>query len=233
MPVNAKLSNMATRFRPAGWLQKNEFGPQVFIFRNIESGQVIYSQTPKITDYQITKQFQRPNWENRKPKLRRDIWRIMAVVTTSNYESAVGIYESLVQLRSMRDLTLKKVAMKFRPRNKDGNIWCSAQFRPIYSQEAVSDLSSSIDHIQDNVTILWEDSWRKGDLKNWNENLVKHETLDRASLETPKSLLEELRVKARNEFLKLRLEEEKISNQLNGVHLTENPIPEGETSKRT
>lgn len=40
---------MSNRYRPASWLRKNEFAPQVFLFRNMESGQVLYSQLPTFT----------------------------------------------------------------------------------------------------------------------------------------------------------------------------------------
>lgn len=192
---------MATRFRAAKWLASNDFAPQVFLFRNIESGQVLYSQIPKFSEYQIKKQFQRPNWENRRPTLRRDIWRIMAVANLQTYESAVKLYENLVSLRSFRDLTKKDEAMKYRPRNSDGNIWFSAQYRPIYTQEAVADLSESIDNVNEETTIYWEDDWRRGDASNWNPELVKHEVLDRIALQTPKSLLEEIRLTGRQQFL--------------------------------
>ncbi|CDR47086.1 CYFA0S28e00474g1_1 [Cyberlindnera fabianii] len=201
---------MSNRFRTANWLAKNGYGPQVFLFRNIESGQVLYSQLPTFTDYQLKVQFQRPNWENRKPSLRRDIWRIMAVSDFESYEAAVEAYETLVRLRSMRDLTLKDVAMRFRPRNKDGNIWYSAQFRPVYTQEAVSDLATTIDHIQSKTKIHWEDEWRKGDLSNWDKDLVEHELMDRVALHTPKALLEDLRQRARAEFKQLRAQEAAI-----------------------
>jgi hypothetical protein len=136
----------------------------------------------------------------------------MAVANLPTYESSVKLYEQLVRLRSMRDLNLKDVAMKYRPRNSDGNIWYSAQYRPIYTQEAVSDLSTSIEYVNQNATIYWEDEWRKGDAAHWNQDLVHHQILDRISLQTPKSLLEELRVKAREEFL-LAQEQSQVQEQ--------------------
>lgn len=198
---------MSNRFRPANWLARNGYGPQVFIFRNIESGQVLYSQLPTFTDYQLKTQFQRPNWQNRKPQLRRDIWRVMAVVDCQSYEGAVNVYQNLVQLRSLRDLTLKDVAMKFRPRNRDGNIWYSAQFRPIYTQEAVADLATSIEAADIKSNIHWEDEWRKGELSNWNSELVQHTAMDRVALQTPKALLEQLKETAKLEFKRLREQE--------------------------
>ncbi|CEP24199.1 MHR1 [Cyberlindnera jadinii] len=207
---------MSNRFRSANWLAKNGYAPQVFLFRNLESGQVLYSQLPTFTDYQIKTQFQRPNWQNKRPSLRRDIWRLMAVVDCDTYEGSVKLYENLVQLRSMRDLTLKDVAMRFRPRNKDGNIWYSAQFRPIYTQEAVADLATSIENAQTKSKIHWEDEWRKGEMSNWDGNLVTHESIDRVALQTPKALLEELKEKAKVEFNKLKtvdVEEQQQSQQ--------------------
>lgn len=140
----------------------------------------------------------------------------MAVVDCDTYEGSVKLYENLVQLRSMRDLTLKDVAMRFRPRNKDGNIWYSAQFRPIYTQEAVADLATSIENAQTKSKIHWEDEWRKGEMSNWDGNLVTHESIDRVALQTPKALLEELKEKAKVEFNKLKtvdVEEQQQSQQ--------------------
>lgn len=205
---------MSNRFRPANWLARNGYGPQVFIFRNIESGQVLYSQLPTFTDYQIKTQFQRPNWQNRKPSLRRDIWRVMAVVDCESYEGSVEVYQNLVKLRSMRDLTLKDVAMKFRPRNKDGNIWYSAQFRPIYTQEAVADLASSIESAQTKSKVHWEDEWRKGDLSNWDADLVEHRSMDRVALHTPKALLEDLKERAKLEFKQLKAQEQLVEESI-------------------
>lgn len=34
------------RFRHAEWLRKHAFGPDVFLFRNLETGQVLYTQLP-------------------------------------------------------------------------------------------------------------------------------------------------------------------------------------------
>lgn len=155
--------------------------------------------------YQIKRQFKRPNWENRKPSTRPDIWRIMAVATFPDYEAAIKAYDSLVQLRNMRDISKKDEAMKYRPRNEDNHIWYSAQYRPIYTQEAVADLNTVVDHIQKLTTIHWEDEWRKGDLKHWNGDLVKHELLDRTGLKTPVALLDQLRIKGREAFQKLSM----------------------------
>ncbi|ODV59165.1 mitochondrial 54S ribosomal protein mL67, partial [Ascoidea rubescens DSM 1968] len=170
---------MATRFRRPGWLRKNGYAPQVFLFRNIESGQVLYSQLPKFSDYQIKRLFQRPNWENKRPSTRRDIWRIMAVANFENYERAVAAYEALVEIRHMREVTKRKEAEALRKRNEFGNIWFSGQFRPGYTQEAVADLSSVIETLKYRTTVFWEDYWRKGDGKYWSSKLSRHHELPR------------------------------------------------------
>lgn len=128
----------------------------------------------------------------------------MAVASFPEYESAVKAYESLVQLRNMRDIKYKDEAMKYRPRNEDNHIWYSAQYRPIYTQEAVTDLNTVIEHLQQKTTIHWEDEWRKGDQKHWNSQLVKHEHMNRAVLRQQTALLDELRKKSREAFKKLK-----------------------------
>lgn len=40
---------MSRQFRNSNWLKTNGFAPQVYLFRNIESGQVIYSQLPHVS----------------------------------------------------------------------------------------------------------------------------------------------------------------------------------------
>ncbi|CCH46264.1 putative transcription factor, mitochondrial [Wickerhamomyces ciferrii] len=198
---------MATKFRGANWLQKNDFAPQIFLFRNLETGQVLYSQLPEFSDYQIKKQFQRPNWENRRPKTRPDIWRIMAVANFPTYESSIKAFESLVHLRTLRDVVTKDVAMKYRPKNEDNHIWYSGQFRPVYTQEAVADLNNVIQHIGSKTTIFWEDEWRKGDSSHWKPELVQHETMNRTGTRIQSALLDELRVKGRELFQKASREE--------------------------
>ncbi|KAI0463854.1 hypothetical protein LJB42_002862 [Komagataella kurtzmanii] len=169
---------MSTKLRSAKWIQKNGFAPQVFLFRNIETNQVLYSQLPHISDYQIKQQFWRPNWQDRKPQKRRDIWRCMAVADFHNYDNALKAYHALVELRYLRQVTKKEEAMAMRRRNKDGNIWYSAQFRPVHSQEAVADLSTVIDEFNMPSKIYWESLWRRGDEKYWNKDLTTHEEMD-------------------------------------------------------
>lgn len=110
-----------TKFRPANWLKKAGYAPQVFVFRNLESGQVLYSQFPTFTWAQVEKNFQRPNWENKKPSTRRDIWKCMAVVDLPDYESSVKLYQNLCRLRYLRDVTLSKQAKEMRKKNEFGH----------------------------------------------------------------------------------------------------------------
>lgn len=156
----------------------------------------------------------------------------MAVATFPEYEAAVKAYESLVQLRNMRDITDKDQAMQYRPRNEDNHIWYSSQYRPIYTQEAVTDLNTVIEHIQLKTTIHWEDEWRKGDSKHWNSELVKHEHLNRAGLRVQDALLDELRKKSREEFKKLKqLENEKKQKaQVAATKATASPKKEKTTT---
>lgn len=80
-------------------LVKNDLGPQVFVFRNLFSGQVLYSPVPAYHNDQINQQFVNPNWQNRKPSRRQDLWKIMCVVNFDNYDYATAAYKGLVDLR--------------------------------------------------------------------------------------------------------------------------------------
>lgn len=168
----------SSRFRTGKWLQKSGYAPQVFLFRNLESGQVVYSQLPTITQRQINVNFYRPNWENRKPSTRRDIWRCMAVVDLKLYEDSVALYQNLCRLRYLREVSQRAKTEKMRKRNSDGHIWSSAQFRPTYTQEAVADLIQSLTKAANkSIKIHWEDSWRMGDRSKYWEPvlpLVEH-----------------------------------------------------------
>ncbi|ODV94743.1 hypothetical protein PACTADRAFT_34499 [Pachysolen tannophilus NRRL Y-2460] len=188
---------MSNKFRSAKWLEKNGFAPQVYLFRNIESGQVVYSQLPHLNNYQIKQQFKRPNWENKKPTKRRDIWQIMAVADFESFDKAVVAYNGLVELRYMRDVTKRKEAESMRKRNSDGNIWYSAQFRPSYSQESIADLSAVVDEFKFKTKIYWEDIWRKGDDKYWNLDLAQHLEFPQKILVDRSVILNELRENSR------------------------------------
>lgn len=164
------------KFRHESFLRRHGFGPDVFLFRNLETGQVVYTQLPFVQPYNIKKQFQIPNWQNRLPDLRRDIWRPMAVAQLPTYPLAIECFESLVTLRHYRDKIQKQEANKYRMRNEDGNIWYSGQYRPTYTYEAVSDLSSVLDSFETNSNVFWDSQWRKGDESLWSKN-VTHKDL--------------------------------------------------------
>lgn len=209
------VGNLAVRkFRPASWLQKAGYAPQVFIFRNLESGQVVYSQFPNFTQNQVDTLFQRPNWENKRPSTRRDIWKCMCVVDMPDYESSVKLYQNLRRLRYLRDVSMPKEANSLRKKNDDGNVWFSMQYRPTYAQEAVADLieslSKTLRHTKDQqATLHWEDPWRMGDTaKYWTPTLptVKHSVMSRLgnNAREQSSVLRELGNKAKQEFQKLK-----------------------------
>ncbi|AQZ15919.1 MHR1 (YDR296W) [Zygosaccharomyces parabailii] len=207
-----------TKFRPAAWLQKAGYAPQVFVFRNLESGQVLYSQFPNFSQKQVDKQNQRPNWSNRKPSTRRDIWRCMCVVDMPTYESGVKLYQNLCRLKYLRDVREPQEAQQYRKLNEDGHIWYSMQYRPTYAQEAVADLKESILKSGSNkdITIHWEDSWRMGDKeKHWTPVLpgVQHSLMSRVGnvAREQSTVLRELGDRAKQEFQKARKEDQKAS----------------------
>ncbi|VVT47087.1 mitochondrial 54S ribosomal protein mL67 [Magnusiomyces paraingens] len=163
------------RFRHPAFLRRHGFGPDVFLFRNLESGQVMYTQLPFPQAYNIKTQFQNPNWQNRLPDIRRDIWRPMAMAQLPSYPLAVELYESLVTLRHYRDKLFKKEANGWRKRNDDGNIWYSGQYRPTYSQEAVADLASVLNAFDVETKVLWDGVWRKGQDEFWKTSITHEE----------------------------------------------------------
>ncbi|KAH3899187.1 related to Mitochondrial homologous recombination protein 1 [Saccharomycodes ludwigii] len=182
--------NSSSRFRTAKWLSKAGFAPQVFLFRNLESGQVCYSQLPTINPALVSRlQFKQPNWQNRVPSFnRRDIWKIMCVVTMPSYDLSIKVFQNLNRLRYLRDVVQKKTANEYRKKNEWGQIWYSGNFRPTYSQEAVADLRESIlksglvEQKDATSTVHWEDEWRMGDVnKYWTSVLpqVKHEVINK------------------------------------------------------
>ncbi|ODV84406.1 hypothetical protein CANARDRAFT_176968 [[Candida] arabinofermentans NRRL YB-2248] len=171
---------MASKFRNSFWLKENQFAPQVFLFRNIESGQVLYSQLPHLTKYQIKQQTFRPNWENRLPSSRRDIWRPLLIAQFTTYEKAIQAYHGLVELKHMRMNHKRKEANLLRKKNEYHQIWYSGQFRPTYIQESTADLSLIIDEFKLKGTkIYWDGLWFKGGDENWNSDLVSHFEIDR------------------------------------------------------
>lgn len=197
-------ARIAQGFKSASNLASLQLAPQVFLFKNLFSGQVIYSQVPAYHQDQIDEQFVRPNWENRKPLRRMDLWRIMAVATFPSYQYAIAAYNGLVQLRRARDTEMSKISNEMRRKNDEGNIWYSGQFRPTYSQEAVADLAHVVDEFElENTTIDWESLWRKGSDEHWRLDLVKHKELPTHCLRHQSIMLDDLREKALAEFAKL------------------------------
>lgn len=199
-------------------LQQLNLAPQVYLYKNMMTGQVLYSQVPGYHQNQIDEQFARPNWENRKPSRRNDLWRIMAVATFDSYDKAIGAFNGLLQLRSARDIELRAEAKAMRRKNNDGNIWFNGNYRPTYSQEAVADLSHVIDEFNlVDTKVYWENIWRKGEEKHWRTDLVEHEEIPAFNPKHSTVMLDELRIKALEEFEKLResvVEEEQIQGQV-------------------
>lgn len=190
-------------------LMRLELAPQVFVYKNLFSGQVLYSQVPGFHQDQIDQQFTHPNWENRKPSRRNDLWKIMCVVNFKSYENAVTAYKGLVDLRHTRDDVQRKQAYEMRKKNDDGNIWYSGQYRPTYAQESVADLAHIIEEFGlDSTTIHWESLWRKGEDKHWRSDLVQHEPLPSFNSKYQSVMLDELREKALYEFAQLRQQAE-------------------------
>lgn len=196
-------------------LQSLHLAPQVYLFKNMMTGQVLYSQVPGYHQDQINQQFVKPNWENRKPSRRNDLWRIMAVATFDNYEYAVSAFKGLVQLRQTRDVEQQKQAKSLRKKDDEGNTWYSGQYRPTYSQEAVADLSHVIDEFElENTKVYWENLWRKGEDKHWRLDLVNHEPLPPFNPKDQSVLLDELRIKALQEFANLKQSQSESSEDI-------------------
>lgn len=182
-------------------LVKNDLGPQVFVFRNLFSGQVLYSPVPAYHNDQINEQFVNPNWQNRKPSRRQDLWKIMCVVNFDNYDYATAAYKGLVDLRRVRDTYQRKEANSMRKKSEDGHIWHSGQYRPTYTQEAVADLTHVIDEFElEGTTIFWANEWHKGDEKYWRHDLVEHQKLPVHNPKHQSVLLDVMRKKAIEAF---------------------------------
>lgn len=189
-------------------LQRLQCAPQVFLFKNLFSGQVLYLQVPAYHQDQIDEQFVRPNWENRRPSRRNDLWKVMAVASFSNYDYAVAAYNGLVQLREARDTALRTELKAMRRKNDDGNTWFSGQYRPSHSQEAVADLAHVIDEFElEDTQIHWENLWRKGDDAHWRMDLAEHEALPAFNPRDQTVMLDELRMKAVEAFAAARAAE--------------------------
>lgn len=202
---------MATKFRNSFWLKNNEFAPQIFLFRNIETGQVVYSQTPHVTKYQIKQQFFRPNKENKKPHPRHDIWRPLAVAQFDNYQNAVQAYHGLVELRFMRQVSKKDQAQSMRKLNEYNRIWSSGQYRPTYTMESTADLSTVIDELKlsKNCKIYWDGLWWRGDAKHWNQDIA-HIDMERFGRREKFVILDEIREKGLLDFKDLQNDADKF-----------------------
>lgn len=202
-------SRLAKGYKTEEDLARLNMAPQVFMFKNLFSGQVLYSQVPGFHQDQIDAQFLRPNWENRKPSRRSDLWRIMCVVNFDNYEYAVAAYNGLVHLREARDIHLKKEAKAMRKKDDEGNTWYSGQYRPTHAQEAIADLANVIDEFElENTTAFWESMWRKGEDEHWRGDLVEHDVLPAFSPKFQSVMLDEMREMCLAEFAKERAAEE-------------------------
>lgn len=201
-------ARLAEGHKTASDLERLQLAPQVYLFKNLFSGQVLYLQVPAYHQDQIDAQFVRPNWENRKPSRRNDLWKVMAVASFSSYEYAVAAYNGLVQLRAARDTALRTEAKAMRRKNEDGNTWFSGQYRPAHSQEAVADLAHVIDEFElENTQIHWENLWRKGDDSHWRMDLTEHEALPTFNPRDQTVMLDELRMKAVEAFAAARAAE--------------------------
>lgn len=198
-------SRLAQGVKTPEELEALNLGPQVFMFKNLFSGQVLYSQVPAYHQDQIDAQFLRPNWENRKPSRRNDLWRVMAVVNFDNYDYAVAAYHGLIQLRKARDIDQQKLAKSMRRKDDEGNTWYSGQYRPTHAQEAVADLLHVIDEFElENTRAFWESLWRKGDDEHWRLDLVDHQELPAYSPKFQLVMLDEMREMAVEAFAAAR-----------------------------
>lgn len=191
---------MASKYRTVQWLKTNDFAPQVYLFRNIQSGQVVFSQTPHVTQYQINQQFKQPNKENKKPKVRHDLWRPLAVAHFETYESAIRAYQHLVELRHFRDISRKDEAKSLRKMNEWNRVWCSGQYRPTYTMEATADLSTALDLASDSqLKVYWDGLWWKGEDKHWNDKIT-HVDMERFGRREKFVILDEIKALGLNEF---------------------------------
>lgn len=186
--------------RAARWLRSFRQAPLVTAFRNLESGQVVFSQTLHPQQFYLDQQFKRPNWQNRKPLLRRDMWRAMAVAELPSWDLAVQLYKNLVQLRDQRDLHARKQALAWRRKNDDGNTWFWNQYRPTYAQEAVADLLSALEAIAptpDRAAVVhWEHLYRRGAEELWRDVHVQHEEIRPYNVREQGAMLNAIRVAA-------------------------------------
>lgn len=139
------------------------------------------------------------------------------------YELAVEAYEGMVMLRHQRDDVKKDLANSWRKRNEDGNIWYSGQFRPTYTQEAVADLASVLDAFNVNTTIFWENQWRRGDDKHWNE-LTTHTDLPKFNPRDSYTVLRQLGWQQYEQYEQLRKDLEAAKQRVDQIHAEHQPV---------
>lgn len=181
--------------RSARWLRTFQYGPMVTVFRNLESGQVVFSQTLHPQQFYIDQLFKWPNWQNKKPTVRKDIWRPLAVTELPTHEDAVALYRNLVELRKMRDMSQRDQARAWRKKSPEGNVWFWNQYRPTYTHEAVADLVSALEAMGlDKTTIHWEHLYRRGDDGHWDGLEVAHQELPRHNPREQHIVLNNLRI---------------------------------------
>lgn len=168
------------------WLNKRSYPPNVYLFRHLERGSIVYSQTPYPTASDINTLWPQPNGTNKKPIYgsRRDLWKLMCFVKMPEYDQSNQLYRDMVYLRHMRDI--KGVNVGDRVKNGMGQVWYSGQYRPVYGQEAVADLRECLlkrgsPAKEEEVVVYWEDIWRMGDESTYWTQLekVKHKTVPR------------------------------------------------------
>lgn len=221
MPRTSIVNTAVSRFRPSKWLQDKGYAPHVYMFRNLERGQVVYTQFPLVSQRQINLLFQRPNWDNKKPSTRRDLWKCMAVINLRDYDKSIQLFQNLGRLRYLRDILYAKENYKLRKKNEFGRVWYSGLFRPTFSQEAVADLRESLLKLNpvkdgktktlvnkdDAITIYWEDPWRMGDVDKYWKNVlpnIEHEIMkkDCNTFREESTILKDLSLKSLNELKK-------------------------------
>lgn len=221
--------------RSARWLRNLRQAPMVTAFRNLETGQVLYSQTLYPQQFYIDQQFRWPNWQNRKPQIRRDMWRAMAVTELPTWDSAVQMYKNLVQLRTQRDLTMKAQAMAWRRKNSDGNIWFWNQYRPTYTQEAVADICSALEAINlgenRSAIVHWEHMFRKGSEDVWSGISAEHREIAPFSMREQSVALNEIRKAALQRAQTVDAEEAELKRERDAVCRAQNKPTEDELAE--
>lgn len=204
----------------ARWLKAFQQAPMVTAFRNLESGQVLFTQTLHPQQFYINQQFKWPNWQNKKPTDRKDIWRPLAVAEMPSHKEAVRLYRNLVLLRQRRDMYERDQAQAWRKKSAEGNIWFANQYRPTYTFEAVADLVSAIEEVQTSqgeqstpseAIIHWDSEFRKGDEKHWEGLKIDHQLLPRHNPREQFAVLNRVRQAALDRLYSTPINEDEAS----------------------